>query len=466
MPESRANLFLLRKLRDVLAQNPLTTEYVTTQSRGEVVSYSLMTTINTDTFDRFTNVISNQFNVNQTISVYKIVYWAQDSRSNSVTRMSATLLVPANISKPGIVSFKHGTPNTIDQLSVPYQKLADFVNNKINNVNVDYIYYCVVASSGAPVVVADNAGFGTSVGSYNYLDPEGETYSQVDAIRAVRNLIDKNTQIFGTKVFDTKLPLLISGYSLGGMNTLSVADQLNKTEPNRIDIRSILAGGVPNPYKIVDNILKSTDGIDWSVVFLLLLHFAGNKLSGLSMLRPNIYNDVLPMFKTMYLDRTVPFSMAVVKAVIDSSVKNQIAGATISSATCDPRYIFNIENVKLYSDLNKELCNYTNNFLEVSSLKNIPINLVYGSADELCVFRSNDYSVDFDSFLINKLSKTNNVINVGSENQSDLDNVAQTICIQTKTNESNRIKIVSNKSHGDFQYTYFKILLGLCNLMA
>ena len=64
----------------------------------------------------------------------------------------------------------------------------------------------------------------------------------------------------------------------------------------------------------------------------------------------------------MYLDKTVPFSVAVIKAVIVSSMKNQIAGVTIPGALCDPRYIFNIENVKLYSDLNKELCNYTNNF--------------------------------------------------------------------------------------------------------
>jgi ankyrin repeat protein len=138
----------------------------------------------------------------------------------------------------------------------------------------------------------------------------------------------------------------------------------------------------------------------------------------------------------------------------------------LPSARCHPKYIFNLDNSKLYSNLNKEFCNFTNNFLEISSLQNTPISYIYGNGDELCVFKSNDYSNDYETFLRAKLAKTHTNTNVNGETQSDINNVATNIA-QTRGSESKGFKFTtSTKTHSEFTQVYFKVLNVLCNQMA
>jgi hypothetical protein len=159
--------------------------------------------------------------------------------------------------------------------------------------------------------------------------------------------------------------------------------------------------------------------------------------------------------------------MSVIQAIVKSSLLNPINGINFPNAkSCHPKYIFNLDNAKLYSNLNKEFNNFTNNFLELSSIKNTPISYIYGNADELCMFRSNDYSTDYESFLKNKLAKTQINTLINSENQSDIESVANNI-LQMKSSESRGFKFASStKSHSDFNQTYFRVLLVLCYKMV
>jgi hypothetical protein len=148
-----------------------------------------------------------------------------------------------------------------------------------------------------------------------------------------------------------------------------------------------------------------------------------------------------------------------------SSSSNTIAGVNQPITKCHPKFIFDIDKTKLYLNLNKEFCNFTNNFLEISSVKNIPISYIYGNADELCMFRNNDYSTDYESFLTTKLTKIHANQQISSESQADIVSVATSIS-QIKSSESKSFKFInSTKNHTQFNLTYFRILLALSNSM-
>jgi len=379
-----------------------------TEERGQVVSFQLINTVSS-------------------VRVFKLIFLTIDNRSQLVSTQSATLYLPKKISFNEIIAHKHPTFLVVGDSQLGHEI---YLNSAPENTAIQ------IAKSGRVVVEPDGVGMGESYGTQLYLDHVSETYSVVDAIRAVRNLNVSKNSLFVYK-FQRNIYVTVMGYSLGGLFASGVAHELmtNIPEQSRFRIKRVILGAVPNPKQVIQNIangipLAPNMGktvLPIGFVYLILLYLAGRPELAMRILRNHVFRNVLPLFKDVHGEhlKNQEFISKMTQALLSSTTEvmkivttpptigiqeltmqqitqtpfsNATTGSTTTSTTnpftpiystanglpyaFDSRVIFDLSSLK-YLDLTDESSNFTNRCLTFTSLSNVPMSFIYSSNDEL-----------------------------------------------------------------------------------
>ena len=221
-----------------------------------------MTTISVPKFDykefdynpyKRGDIISCEFiNLIQDVNVYKLLFVTQ--LEERYEPQSATLYIPQTITNTSIISFKRATLTeiAIETSIIGYLNYAP--TNIIKTILPDFE---MSRKSGCVLIVADGKGYGVSPGHTQYLNYVCETFCQVDAMCAFRQLYLQSSII----EYDYDVMNIIQiGYSLGGMFSLGVANELQKITKSfqtvKFNIHKIICGGVFNVSNLIQPIVK------------------------------------------------------------------------------------------------------------------------------------------------------------------------------------------------------------------
>ena len=442
-----------RKTYENAIQNPNTLEYANTKSRGEIVSYKLINEI-------------------LGVKIYKIVYNGLDNRSGLVSQMSATLYVPNTIKFQRIVSHKHPTYTTLDDSvlgHVLYQNSTAPANFELN-----------AAALGNVVITSDGVGYGTSTGKLHYMDYASETMSQVDAVRAVRNLCLKNKNLFtgSTMNASSVVQVFQTGYSLGGMFSVSVANELvsNIPEKDNFNIVNVVCGAAINASNLIKTLTALSSSltvsttpiymIPYNLAYFICLYFYGRREEALNILNPHVIRNVLPLFEDVYarnLDSNAFFikfrstlyaSMVANNATI---LKNEDISSLI--AKFDVRLLLNLTQLKNF-EISEEECDFTNRFLTFKSLKNSPVSVIYSTGDELSVFNGVDGCVAYDNIVVNLLNKNSKTSLARDDTTANVPLIVSDIK-NLSNSDFLRIPVKSTATHVSFATNFYGIVLEL-----
>jgi len=346
------------------------------------------------------------------IDFYEMIYWGVDSRSNDLTRMSATLLVPSTVINNTILSFKHGTiTSPVNEVTIWYT-MSTFLNSGGTNPGSYDVQFAGwwFASTGYVTIVADNPGYGVSVGTYNYSDTIGEPFSQYHAVVATKQFIQKYNNLIPTPLngaFSAPYKIINSGYSLGGLFGGTVS-QLIAADIS-FKLLNTIPGAPVNSYKIITGSLfdssgnLSTNRIGDNEMFISCLYFNGNRPLNtlLYNLQPNFVNNILPMFDEVYLNTQKNTNLTAAtffSLVIERILKNNPLAITDYSGNpwylnpsseryYQPSFFIN-PNVTMssYFDALKSAPFYTNTFSDFTDLSGIPMSVIYSLQDDLCCY--------------------------------------------------------------------------------
>ncbi len=179
------------------------------QSRGDLVSDSLITTLNYaeieaiyETFDLPTLFVPIEFEV---VELHKIVYYTLNGRGDSLTLVSGIVTLPIdNFCDFPLIAYNHGTHN-YDQV------ISDFTAK----FNQHYVGV-PLAATGYVAVLPDYLGYGATPVSHPhpYIHAKSEATCVVDALRAARQLCEKKDVSLNEQLF-------LLGYSQGGHVTMA-----------------------------------------------------------------------------------------------------------------------------------------------------------------------------------------------------------------------------------------------------
>lgn len=346
-----------------------------------------------------------------------MIYWGNDSRSNCLTRMSATVLVPQTIfNTKTLLSYKHLTPNTLQNNATVWSYLKYFMTyGSAPSYSVDGVGWYTAAKSGYVTIIADNTSFGVSTGLYDYLNPYDEPMTQYNAVLATKQLIGMHPELFGNSFVGlSTFNVVQAGYSLGAQHSAIVSRFINSDATNGLRIVNTIAGAPPNTLGNTTLILQdNSKPTSWGNTMFLIENIIGYPALQ-SILLPNIYNDVLPIFNAIRLPNpaySAYDNLAFVSEfynVLYASLANTLSGGVTNPHMCstsaygfaDPSgfvyldTIVDTSNYSKYLNSTKQGCFYTNPFFSFADLSGTPINIMYSAYDELCNYNpSNPNSV-------------------------------------------------------------------------
>jgi hypothetical protein len=430
-------------------QNPNTLVYANRGERGEIVSYKLINEL-------------------KGVKIYKIVYNSLDNRNGLVNQMSGTLYVPNDIKFQRIVSHKHGTYTTLDDNVLGHQLYRDSsapANFELN-----------AASLGNVVITSDGVGYGESAGRLHYLDYCSETMSQVDAVRAVRNLCLKNKSIFpnSTMTATSVVDVFQTGYSLGGMFCVSIANELTVGIPEKSNFRviNVVCGAAINASNITKTIgtlpllgqTTANHKVFYGLAYFICLYFYTRREEALLVMKPHVIRNVLPLFEDVYARGLTEsaFINLFSQTLYNSMVANNPLSYTIDplSATSkfDVRLMLNTDQLANF-DISEEECDFTNRFASFRSLSNSPVSVIYSLGDELSVYNGSDGCALYDNRINGLLNKTPRTVN-GSDTPAGV--LAMLITIKgLKTDEYLRVPVASALTHRTFAPTFYGMVIEL-----
>lgn len=259
-----------------------------TWARGQFVSADLVYTVPANCW---TGPLPGNCGPAQAVNVYKIVYYSSDSTTTSNQRVSATVFVPATVSKTGslVVYHKGLTPgnnvnavcwetysNTTLQAALTAASASSATKlNATDSSSAGYTLFSPCNLSilaGLGYIVADADGFGLGVSQndcvYNYMS---NTNPHVDMIRCLRNMyisgVTAQRNVFNGAVYDSNaFPITYSGYSLGGMFGIPVINEFSagvsatipSSESSKFLFKRAIVGGTPDAYTIA-TLLSNTN---------------------------------------------------------------------------------------------------------------------------------------------------------------------------------------------------------------
>jgi hypothetical protein len=252
-----------------------------TWTRGQFVSSDLIYTIPANCF---TGTLTSEQGPAQAVSVYKVVYYSSDSTTSSVQRVSASVFVPAAISKTGsiVLNIKGLQPGnnssaigweTYSNTSLQAALTAASPSNaaKLNPTTLGITFpalYAIEAGYGYITTDADGFGMGVSQNDcvFTYMS---QINPQVDLLRCLRNMYNSSVTaqraLFGNAVYNgSAFPITVSGYSLGGIIAPGLVNEFSAgvsaiipaTEASAFTFKRILCGAVPdgeNQVKLISN---------------------------------------------------------------------------------------------------------------------------------------------------------------------------------------------------------------------
>lgn len=389
---------------------------------GDLISYTLKGTMSTATASAYFGAVYTSGNdiylpdSSYNINFYEMIYWGVDSRSNDTVRMSATVCVPTTIVSPTIVSYKHGTLLNTYQLFTLWQEMKN-ISDGSGSTNKPDMTAWLLSTTGYVTVCADNPGYGLSLGTYNFLDPTGESQSQYNAVVALKQLIEKRPALFNGSSFVAPIDVINTGYSLGGIFCPLVSELISLN--SSLNLVNTVVGGPNNAYQLLNSaIYGGTDGSGASsnptslgvLFFSMLFLNTNNKLYGtLFNLKPEITYGVLPLLDQLYLDtarnnrvnslggiftRIIQFIQKATNntAILNSSFQpyTQLYPLGGQVAFFIPSTVFNGGTQNLL--LGKQISFFTNIFEDFTDLSGTPINVMYSQQDELsCYTAANPY---------------------------------------------------------------------------
>ena len=342
------------------------------------------------------------------IDFYELVYWGADSRSGDVVRMSATLLVPKTLVSTTIVSYKHGTILNPYQYATLWSVMENFLTlDPIGNISEGFSSAWALATEGYVVVSADNPAYGISVGSYNFLDPFGEVFSQYNALVAATQLTQKAPSLFPLTFNPAQFNVINSGYSLGALYSALVSQMIKVNQPStNIKVVNTIAGAPVNAYSLLNwgiynntfdtsGTAVSVSNIPTSVAMYMftMLYVNGNIFSmpGDLGFKSAITTGVLPMFNQVYLntnDNVNPGGLGFTGRVITKT--NAVAPGAVTFPFGPSIPLLNPPKIWVANDgllgLTKQCSFYTNIFTDFTDLSGTPINVLYTMQDELACY--------------------------------------------------------------------------------
>ena len=350
------------------------------------------------------------------LDVYEVIYWGYDTRSSSLTKMSATLLVPTTIvNNKTLLSHKHGTLLTTENNCTVWKYLSLLVTTGApTSFQPDLTTWFLSATTGYISIVADNPSYGASIGLYNYFDVFGEAQSQYNATVATRQLMDFHPELFHDKFVGAGiLNVIVSGNSLGGVVAGQVAEFIDQNPDNKLAVINTIAYAPVNITAlftlIQDNLDKATS---WIVAYFFMLVSVGNPVFKDCML-PNIYTDVLPLFNPLRLPNSkyayagtnsffVEFATILSKSINASPDTyghkadfNIFAPPTFGYVYFDT--LFDMARLRKYVRMGQEITFYTSPFMDYSDLSGTPIHTIYSAYDELTGYNPDHPAVLTDS---------------------------------------------------------------------
>ena len=454
--------------------NSVLQEFIVPIKRGQVISINKIIDINPG---------FSLYGPNQPVSVYKIVYYSNDTRSQTVERCSGTLCIPQNITKNEMICQLRGTLVVMSNAELGHIYLPEISKNPDINARStinDGIASVSLSGLGYVVFCADGLGYGESSGSPFYADYDAETEPHIDLTRAMRNLVIKKPELFNNK-FSLPLNIIVTGYSLGGIfgpayANMLLGDSINVEERKDFKIKNMLLGAIVNLYEFIKY------NIDNPIVSLAELFFSClgiyRKNDNILYCKPNAFDNIFPLFKDWSQEKTTneflfKFSTAIILDSIENPPVNnnyvppittKLPGTNIDFVVAvDARQFIILDQWSKYINYFKLFSSLNNKFKPLTDISGIPLVNIYSIKDEL-IIKNN---IDFGAKLDINATKLGRVVNVKDISANDilspnLVNLANEIK-QLSGNIYNRyvVNISDTKlqGHGAFSIVYLVILL-------
>lgn len=376
----------------------------------------------------------------QQISVYKIGYYSSDV-SNQPIKLYGTMLVPNDITKEEIISYKN---DIIYQLQSNYsiwqavgpdgiwnvatiQDKSLLANENLLKIN------CLLTLSSLGYIVIIPDGFNTSNTSriFTY---EGETIPSVDMIRSIRKLCLSTPLIFNNfKLIDQTLKVIQLGYSSGGVYGPAIINEFYSDSPNidqteKITFTAGHFGGVPSIETIINNLCinganknKGYYRLPHGMLILIAL-FLGNSPIIEQIAQPGAYGNFFQLFKGKWFQNWDKFSKQIFINLFYNHELNVLAGIHNNKEdTVDPyikpneemfdiRQIINIHKFAEYKEYFVSQSGWSNILRPLCNLKNIPISNIYSETDEFALLKlyelnKNYITIDCSEFFDKYMSK-------------------------------------------------------------
>lgn len=188
------------------------------ESRGSIVSSSLIGTYNTSFLQVFINSLSgavqSNINIRYDVEAYKVIYKTNDPKGNLVNA-SGVLYLPKGKNNLSLVSLHHGTQTkrnnvaSVNPLSAPDGLIA--------------------ASLGYYSLVPDYLGLGESNIMHPYHHQKSSAETVIDFIRAAKSYARTNKIKLNDQVF-------LAGYSEGGYVTLAAHKEIEQNYRGEITV--------------------------------------------------------------------------------------------------------------------------------------------------------------------------------------------------------------------------------------
>ncbi len=398
-------------------------------TRGQFVSSDLIFTIPANCW---TGALPSLVGPAQPVSVYKVVYYSSDSTTSSVERVSATVYVPAAISKTGsmVLNIKglqpgnnsacigwetYSNPTLQGGLTAAsFNVLPKFDPSNPADATYGIIFpsiYAIEAGLGYITVDADGFGLGVSQNDcvFNYMS---QINPQVDALRCLRNMytsgISTQNALFGAARSayggtGTTLPVSVSGYSLGGIIAPGVVNEFSagvsavipSSEASAFTFKRILCGGVQDGQNLISLISNTQIGnftINPTLLFLFS-QIGGNQPTHPLYAQPEALSTYWPFFTDIdqkanftqditNMAQLLGYSLAVAPPSATYTYNPPSFGGVYGITGCDIRQLYRPEYTGAHARTLKNIHGWTNPSRPLYTLPDCGVAHIYSTLDE------------------------------------------------------------------------------------
>lgn len=200
------------------------------QQRGDILSYTLVETLDADSFsvfvEQYTGYPGSVLGITYDFEVYKVQYYTPDYIPDSLTIATGLVTIPINYPcASGIFTFGHGL--CLKDREAP------------SNPTVQYAMIGKgLAANGFIGVVPDyiHLGEDASPGFQAFMNAKTEATATIDLIRAAKTICQDKSVALTDQLF-------LSGYSQGGHSSFATAREIQLNHGNEFTVTAVGPGG-------------------------------------------------------------------------------------------------------------------------------------------------------------------------------------------------------------------------------